>query len=253
MTGARCPSDLALEGHLADRERSPVAAHVAACASCAARIERMEAEGEHFRRFVFPATVDEVEAAAAPRPWWRARAWMVPVPAVLLSVMALVVLLRPQPPDGPADDYLGTKGGGQGALALTVFLGDAAGARALADGERVPASGQLRFSVRPERPCRLWVVSADVSGEVSRIFPSDGDGGARFEQGGALPGGAVLDGKTGPERFFALCAPGELELAAVRRAVSAAVGAGERGVRSVRVIPGLPDGTSQGSVLIEKE
>lgn len=252
MTGARCPSDLALEGYLADRERSPVAVHVAACASCSARIARMEAEGEHFRQYVFPATVEEVEAAAAPRPWWRARAWMVPVPAVLLSAVAIVVLLRPQPPDRPADDYLGTKGGDAGALALTVFLGDAAGARAVADGERVPATAQLRFSVRPEHPCRLWVVSADASGEVSRVFPADGDGGARFEQGGALPGGAVLDGKPGPERFFALCAPGELGLAAVRRAVSAAVGSGERGVRSVRVIPGLPDGTSQGSVLIEK-
>lgn len=189
--------------------------------------------------------LDEVEAPQRRR-WWRARVWMVPIPAVLLSAAAVMVLFRPL--ERPADDSAGAKGG---ALALTVFLG-ADGARAVADGERVPAGAQLRVSVRPDHACRLWVVSAGPSGQVSRVFPPDGDGGASSVEGREVSAGAVLDGKSGPERFFALCAPGALDLSTVRQAVSSAVGSGDQGVRSVRVIPGLPDGTVQESVVVEK-
>ena len=245
----RCPSDLALEAFLLDRERAPAAAHVAGCERCAGRLARMEAEGATFRREVFPETVDAIEEAAAPRPWWRARAWMVPVPAVILSVAAIMVLVNAD--RAPKEDYVGLKGGDPGALALTVFVGEASGGRAVGDGEEVPAAARLRFTVRPANPCRLWVASVDGAGQVSRLYPADGDRGAALAQGGALPGGAVLDGKAGPERIFAVCTPEPLEFGAVEQALAAAV-RDRGGLQAVRAVPGMPDGTSQGSVLIQK-
>ncbi len=250
---ARCPSDLALEGYLLDREASKLAAHVASCADCKARVTQMEREGQEFLQYVYPATVAEVEAAAASRrPAWRRWLFLLPVPAAAaLAALLLVALPGSRGPTGPADDYVGLKGGA-GGLGLTVFLGAAEGARPLADGEAVPAAAALRFKVQPARACRLWVVSVDASGQVSRLYPSAGDGGAQIAQGGALPGGAVLDGRGGPERIFAVCTPRPVAYSSLEDAVRRAVGAGEDAVRRHRDVPGFPDGTIQASVLIHK-
>jgi len=67
-----------------------------------------------------------------------------------------------------------------------------------------------------------------------------------------LPGGAVLDGKPGPERVIAICTPGPMYYAAVERAVQAAMARGETAVRGNRVIRGLPEGAAQASILLEK-
>jgi hypothetical protein len=247
---SRCPSDLALEKLLLDPGRSAARAHADACPRCAARLAEMRRQGEDFLRFVYPATVQAVEEAAAARSplsrdrWTR---WLSPLPA-LVTAAAILILARPtEPPDG----YLGAKGGG--ALGLTVFVAGGAEARAARDGERVPAAAPLRFRVRVDRPCHLWLASVDGAGQVSRLLPAEGDGGLRLDGRQAdLPGGAVLDGLPGPERILAVCAAAPLPWRAVEAAARSVSAGGPAAVRAAGPLPGLPTGTAQASLLLEK-
>ena len=237
---SRCPSDLQLEDHLLRGEASPLAGHVAGCAACGARLEEMRRLGDEFRREVYPRTVDAV-AGAARRRTWR---WLLLVPAPALAAAAIAFLLVPR---GPPEDYVGIKGGD---LALSVFAEAPRGARALADGAQVPASAALRFQVRPAAPCRLWLVSVDAGGAVSRLYPPSGE--APVVGAGPLPGGAVLDGRPGPERIFAVCSPGGVAFEAVERAARTAAAGGETAVRGASRLPGLPRDVLQATLLLEK-
>jgi len=244
---ARHPSELALERHLLDPAVSPIASHLGSCEACGARIEEMRRQGEEFARYVFPATVEKVEEAADRRPRLR---WLRVLAPVSALAAAAVVFLLVQPLRTP-EDYLGVKG--DHGLGLTVFLTGTAGARPVRDGEAVPADAAVRFRVQPTSPCHLWLVSVDERGKVSRLFPVEGDGGALVATRFEVPGGAILDGRPGPERVFAICTPGAVYYAAVERAVQAAAARGESAVRSIRGVGGLPAETAQASVLLEKK
>jgi hypothetical protein len=252
---ARCPSDLALEIYLLDRGGSQLSPHVGSCATCQSRVARMEQQGQEFLQYVFPSTVGKIEEAAGERRTsWRRWLMLLPVP-LAGAAAALLLIAHPASgpsPLGPDESYVGIKGGGVGSLGLSVFLGAAEGARLVNEGEPVPAASALRFKVQPTKACRLWMVSVDAAGQVSRLYPATGDGGAELSAGGALPGGAVLDGRGGPERIFALCSPEPVSYEQVERAVHSAVGKGQEGVRAAGVIPGLPDGTAQATTLLEK-
>ncbi len=246
---ARCPSDLKLEGFLLDPGTSPVKQHVDGCARCAARLAVMRKQGEEFMQYVYPATVERIEAAAAERrSAFSLPRWLAPIPA-LAAAAAILVMARPETaPEG----YVGVKGGTS--IGLAVFLQkDGVEARAARDGEQVPANAALRFKVRPSKPCHLWVVSVDAAGQVSRLFPAQGDGGHDLAKTSVLPGGAVLDGQAGPERFLAVCTPVEVPYARVEAAARTAMAGGPASVRSVRSVPGLPAGTTQDSILLEKK
>ena len=238
-----CPSDLRLEAHLLDARASGLTPHLDGCADCQARLLRMEAEGEHFRRFVFPATVDAVVEAARPARKWNWFAAL--VPAAAAAVAGLLIFLNPAPPE----DYVGLKGD---ALGLTVFVGTSDGARVVSDGARIPATSALRFQIRSATPCRLWIVSVDAAGQVSRLYPPLGDEGAEIGSEGPLPGGAVLDGRPGPERIFAVCTPQAVRLQDLELAGRAAASGGGEGVRGTRQLDGLPPGAHQASLLLEK-
>jgi hypothetical protein len=238
----RHPSELALEAYLLDRETSPVAPHLGGCERCRARIARMEHEGEDFRRFVFPATLDAVLEKNAPerRKRWL---WLLGI-APVAAVAAVIVAIRPSEP-GP--DYVGIKGG----MSLVAYLGAPGGAKAVLDGQAVKPSAALRFSVGPQGRCNLWIVSVDESTQISRIYPADGDGGAPVSKQGPLPGGAVLDGRAGLERFYAVCSPGPLGYDALTKSVRASVH-GADDLRKGPALSGLPKGTRQTSLLLEK-
>jgi hypothetical protein len=244
----RCPSDLALEEHLLARTTSPVAQHVAGCEHCRQRLARMSVEAEDFRRFVFPRTIDRIEEAAAGRP---RRSWLrilLPVPAMAAAAAAVLLLVRPA---GPPDDYVGVKGAGD--LGLTVFTqADNGSPRVLADGARVDAGAALRFRVRTAAPCKLVLLSVDADGNVSRLDPAGAEGFALATGGQDLPGGVQLDGKAGPERVFAACGPELLPESAVEAARQAASGGGAAGVRRAVLLRGLPQGTTQATLLVEK-
>lgn len=244
---ARCPSDLALEKLLLDPTSTALEPHLAACARCRDRLAEMKRQGEDFHRLVFPATIDAIEQAAAGRRGWGLVRWLAPLPA-LAAAAAVMLLIGP---GGPSDDYLGVKGGNS--MGLAVFLNARGDIHPARDGEVVPASAAVRFKVRPARPCRLWVLSVDATGQVSRIFPTEGEGGVEVVRTTELPGGAVLDGQPGPERFLALCAPGPVPYSQVEGAVRSAVAIGPDAVRTLRTVPGLPAGTVQDSVLLEKK
>jgi len=243
---SRCPSDLALEKHLLDPSASPLAAHLTGCAPCRERVAEMERQGAEFRAFVFPATVDRVAGAAAARPSMLGRLLtLAPFPALAAVAAALLLMPAPQPPP----DYTGVKGA---EIRLTVYAQLPGEVRALADGARVPASAALRFQVRPTAPCRLWIVSVDAADQVSRLYPTEGDAGAPLGEGGAVPGGALLDGRPGPERIYAVCTRGPLPFAAVERAARTAAAGGAEAVRTGSPLSGLPAGALQATLLLEK-
>jgi hypothetical protein len=219
------PSELKLERHLADPERSEIAGHVRDCERCRERVAQMRQQGDDFRRFVYPATVDEV---TGPRPWRLPRGLWLLAPAAGLAMVLLLV--RP----GPTSDYVGTKGG---PLTLTAYASLPSGARAVDEGAAVPASASLRFRVRAAQACNLTLLSVDESGQVSKLYSREIRGDM------TLPGGVQLDGKPGGERFFAICSddPGAVEQAA--RHIGAEV-------RKNPALPGIQG--PQSSLLIEK-
>ncbi len=240
-----CPSDLKLEAHLLEGERSAVAPHVAGCDRCQARLQRMEREGENFRRFVYPATLEGLE-----RPPRRSFSWTwlglgLGAPVAALATAAVILLVR----TGPADDYTGIKGG---ALRLDVYAALGAGARSLGDRDVVPASASLRFRVQPSSPCHLAIVSLDDLGQVSRLFPLAGEAGTRVTGRQELPGGAVLDGRAGPERIYAVCTAAPLLLARIEEATRTA-SPGAAAVRKAGPLRGLPAGSLQATLLLEKK
>jgi hypothetical protein len=224
------PSELKLERHLLDPGQSQIGDHVSGCEHCQGRLLAMRQQGEDFRRFVYPATLDEVS-----RPRWRPmRALWLLAPAAGLATVLLVT--RP----GPPPDYVGTKGQ---PLELTVYVARDSGAHALADGESVPASASLRMRVHADSPCKLAVFSLDGSGQSSSLYASPGRVSGAFE----LPGTVRLDGKVGPERIFAVCeAPKEPLEEAIRRVA----GDREEGVRHNATLSDVE--FRQTSVLIEK-
>ncbi len=245
----RCPSDLELEIML--RRPHGGEAHVFGCSTCADRVAEMRRLGDEFEREVFPATVEAVVARAA-RP--RARAarralWVAPLAAAAAAV-GVFLLVRP---GAPGDDYLGFKGP---RLAIMAYQPAPGGARALADGQVVAAGTGLRFAVRPARSCQLFIVSADGAGHVSRIYPPAGEEGMKVQAGSGVvvvPGGAVLDGRAGPERFFAICGCGDepIRFQDVERAAGS-LGPGAARVRAAHALPGLPADTLQATLLVEK-
>jgi hypothetical protein len=220
------PSELKLERHLLDPDRSPIKEHVAGCERCRTRVTEMEKEGEDFRRFVYPATLEKV----VKRRWAPMRALWVLAPAAGLATVLLIART------GPTPDYIGSKGD---ALALTAYASLPSGAKALAEGDTVPASASLRFRVRAEKPCLLSLVSIDATGLVSRLYAQEVRGDV------TLPGGIRLDGKAGPERFFAVCDPGGYD--AVEQAARGVGGE----VRQKRALPGVQG--PQASLLLEKK
>src|SRR5436190_1121024 len=95
------PSDLKLERHLVDPERSAIAPHLGGCERCRERLSQMRQQGEDFRRFVYPATLDAVT-----RPRFRSlRALWLLAPAAGLATVLLIAR------QGPTSDYVGSKGG----------------------------------------------------------------------------------------------------------------------------------------------
>lgn len=242
----RCASELALEAYLLDPEKAGIQLHLESCGICRARLSRMEREGEEFRAFVHPRTLDRILAGhGSRRTGWR-RWFPVLVPAGgIAAAVAALLLVSPEPPS----DYLGAKGA---PLAMRIWVGDAEGALEVADGGNVPLGSRLRFQVAAGSPCRLWLVSVDARGEVSRLYPAQGDGAGDLNGVATLPGGVALDDVAGPERLFAVCSTDALPLEAVERATrDAAVGGAEALRRSPR-LEGLPAGTRQATLLVEK-
>ena len=237
-----CPSELRLEGYLLDPERSGLAPHVGGCESCRVRLERMNAEGDDFRQYVFPATIDAVVAAAAPRPGPGWMAAFLPVAAACAA--ALVFLLQPVPPEG----ILAARGE---VLSLEVFDESAEGGRQLANGALLAEGAPLRFRVKTTVPCRVRIVAADCEGHVSVLYPGPGEDSPVVNGTAVLPAGAKLAGDEGPERIFALCSREPLPMLALAASLSDQATGDDDRVRRAKRLSGLPPGTLQATLLVE--
>ncbi|BDG05121.1 DUF4384 domain-containing protein [Anaeromyxobacter oryzae] len=238
----RCPTELELETYLVAPSRSNLEPHLAACSRCRDEVGAMRQLGEDFRRDVFPRTVDAVVAGSRGT---RLPRWGLVAASLSAAAAAAILLVTVR----SRSEYVGVKGGD---LGLTVFVKDAAGTRAARDGEPVQANAAVRFRVRPARACRLVVLSVDGAGQVSRLFPASGDAAADVATAATLPGGAVLDGRPGPERIFAVCSKAPLAYPEVERAARAAAAGGDAAVRSTSALAGLPRDATQATLLVEK-
>lgn len=234
-----CPTDLELEQLLAGDSSTPSGeGHTSDCPHCAARLEWMRQAGQHFTAFVFPRTREEVaRRLASPRGGWL---FWLPAFAAVGAVASALLLLIPPP------DYLGQKGSGAPVGALEVYVGEGGQGRRLSPGEVVHPGDGLRFVVQSKRA--VFILSIDSTGQVSRIYPPAGANPG--PAGGLLPGGAILDEVTGPERIFAIYPEGPLGFEELEAAARRAVVGG--GPELVRRLERLPLAVPQESVLLEK-
>jgi hypothetical protein len=244
------PSELAMEAYLLDPERSSLSEHLGGCDACKSRMARMEKEGEDFRRFVLPATLDKVVEANSRRRF-SLNGWLMAIPAMAAAaVLAILVVPTVGQREEPDPDYVGVKGG----LGLVVYTTSDKGATPVWDGDKVNPKAALRFKVvhpGTRNTCNLWLLSIDEAGQVSRIYPTQGAEGAHIAQTTPLPGGAVLDGKTGLERLYAVCSPEPIAYGQVESAVRASIASGS--IRKPTQLAGLPKGAAQTTVLLDKK
>lgn len=232
------PTDLELERALMG-ERVPAAAHLSGCEQCAPRVAWMKELGLEFDAHVYPRLKARVvdQAVTPPRRWWPYVAALVPAAAAAL----LFVLV----PRGPGRDYVGVKGGNTGTL--EVYLGDGSTGRRLQPGDVVhPHDGLRFFVIAPAHDA--FVFTVDATGRVSALYPEQG--GAPVHADGLLPGGAVLDDVTGPERVFAVFPTRPMMFDDVQAAAAQAFA--HPSAQTVREVERLPLDAPQQSLLLEK-
>lgn len=238
-----CPDDTALEVfRLAPS--AEIRAHVSQCDACLRRLAQMERLEVDFKRFVFPRTIERLTTLQEN----RGRRWMVLATLSVAMTIALVVatLYRPVQPDA---DYVGIKGR---SLGLSVFaLGNDGTPQLVVNNSRVSAAAKIRFSVKPSSPCWLWVFSLDNTGQMSRLFPIEGES-VRIQEETTLPGGAALDGMAGFERFVAVCAAQPISYATLAEIVQRQTVGDAQVVNDMSAVAGLPSTAMQESLLLEK-
>ena len=196
--GPSCPSELKLDRHLAgELDRSAgraVAAHVAACGACRARVaDRRDEEA-------LPAL-----PLGRPRRWHRL-AW----PAAGVLAAAAAVLLLVQRRGGPVlAPGTRTKGGDVAALYV-----ERAGVMRLAGPDEVVHPGDT-IQLTTTLDARRWVaaISVDGAGVVS-VYHGD-DPRAGWQESGAdvpLPASVTLDATLGQETIHVLSCRGPIAL-----------------------------------------
>ncbi|MFT3916307.1 MAG: zf-HC2 domain-containing protein [Anaeromyxobacteraceae bacterium] len=155
-------------GELQGDERTRAEAHLEGCARCQATLRVLEAERVDLARALpfpaFAAGVADHLAAPAPRPRTAPRLALRLAPLALAAGLAAVVAvplvreLRDRR-DDPAPG-IRTKGGATAEL----HVSSAAGARALAPGEPVPAGASLRVALGPAGHTHAAVALVDRDG-----------------------------------------------------------------------------------------
>jgi hypothetical protein len=202
------PSFLALERHALGATRPELAAHLAACASCA-------------------AYVADAAPSAAPVPAWareakpRRTSWLTPFRSLgLAAAVAGVVLVgvnlsRPRAPDGDGvDGYIGTKG----APGAWLFLKRGDDVHVWNGNEPVVAGDLLRFKVQGAGFAHVGVfaVVPEPPG-YARLY----DGVLAGAQALSLPSAWEVDARSGDETLLVVLsaapvAPGDVAGLAAR-------------------------------------
>jgi hypothetical protein len=201
--GADCLSDLRLDellrGELRPGTAETMQRHVAECAHCRLRLDRI-AEA----RAAFQARPPALRGRRARAPVWVAT-------GVLGAAGVLLLMLWPARPANERH-----KGGPQ----LTLYVRHADRVRPAGPRELVAPGDSLQFTYSSERARHLAVLSLDGAGHGTVYFPDA----ARAEPIDAgrdvpLPRSTVLDEVLGPESLFGLFCDAAIELEPVRQAL----------------------------------
>jgi len=237
-----CLSNLELDRLIVDEPQpseasARVAAHLASCARCAARLGALRAEAQAFPNQVFLAgLVQRTRRPAVKRP----AVWLGGLSA-LAAAAALVLFVRPAP-------TVGIKGGG---FALEVFARRAGRVEAIVDEAVLSPGDAIGFRIASQRPGYVVVIGLDTRPSVTAYVPSEGKAIPIAEASRqTLPGSITLDETLGPERLIALrceepVAASEIVRVA-ERALSAAGG-------DPRRVVGIGSACSEATLLIHKQ
>jgi hypothetical protein len=214
--GGDCPSELRLTEHaageLTQSEHARVAAHVARCAACRARLDELT-DASYLARPEAVALQKELGRRAGARS--RAPAWL----AGALAAAGVLGLLARGALSPTALEGDGRSKGAEEALSVHV-LHDGAVRRG-ADGDEVMAGDALRFATTSAAPCAFTLYGFDARGQLDRYARIAALAPGRER---ALESAVRLDGTLGEERFVALFCGALPEPSALEGAIRAARG-----------------------------
>jgi hypothetical protein len=206
MTDLLHPSERDFDLALLDTPTEALGAHLAACAECSARFDRLRAELQAFRSGDEPARAARIISDRVAQRAWHRRlrrwAWLPTLGAA--ATAALIFSLRPSP-------EVRTKGGPR----LSVYLRGVAGPL-LWDGTPLHADQQVQLEVETTSRGQASIFTVDKACVVVRedVLP--------VEHARLVPHSWTLRGNEGGERLYAAFAAqpveaGELD-AALRNA-----------------------------------
>jgi hypothetical protein len=235
-----CLSDLVLDrlrtGELPSSTEA--AAHLPACARCAARAAALGADA---RRFDEEQLVPRLAFAARKRA--RGRSLWLPVASGLLAAAVLLLYVHGRPP-AP-----GLRSKGRGALDMVVRRSDGR-VEPVAAGTPLHPGESVRFIVSTDEAGYLAIVGADARQVVTAYEPASGA--ARPIAAGRrqiVDGSVVLDDALGAERMIAVVCARPLSVETVTAAARTAL---TRADRDPRRMSRLELDCAQLSLVIEK-
>lgn len=179
-----------------------VEAHAARCAPCGALMGELR---ETQRRGEIEAPALRAPAPPAPRAWLSS--WRFPAVAATSLAAALFLLALPR------SEPIRAKGGLR--LEVSCKLGERLWR--CARGERLAPGTALQLEIELARDGYLAILGRDGSGAWSTYLPQSGDEAVRVARSNRRPlaNSLVLDSAPGPERFFAVAAPGPFRIGEV--------------------------------------
>jgi hypothetical protein len=247
-----CLSNLSLDRLLAHDldvgARARAEDHLAGCAACRERRDRLAAEVRDFQasgppRALTPPAPQVPAARAQPgqvlplRPRRRVLAAWGAGAGALLAAAAVLLLVRPSDTGTPE---VTRRKGADGRLGFFVKRGAAVSPGAA--GVIVHPDDRLRFTYTLDRPGYVAVLSVDGAGVASVYYPDTPEAAAvpaGLDQ--PLPASTILDDTLGPETLYGLFCDQPVVLEPVRAALAAAPAA-----------PDWPAGCTAHALSIEK-
>jgi hypothetical protein len=243
-------------GELSGETKSKLEAHLGGCEHCRARVLELEQEEAYFHANIDVAAesvrvVEQLNAPKKPGPW-RLPAW-ISVPAAALALVIVVLVAQPK------EEENGTRLKGASTpraahVELQMYVKDAAGIRAAADGARLREGDAIQFRYDAGGRDYLMVLSVDAGGTISPLYPDAERASIKVSPHGrhVLEGSIILDQTRGPERIFAFFSAAPLTFEEVKRELKEEL-AKESDVTRLQAVELEREDVAETSVLIIKE